>query len=170
MYCKRDFAFLLISSLLLPNLSVVNSNAETSELALGCNPLTSEEVQLLEENSKQSNVSVATNIPSAVDLSTSKYFPKIGSQGYIGSCASWATTYYQFTYEANKLNNITTTEDNSYSPRWTYNFVNSGYDNGSTVIENYEILKNQGAVKLSDYPYSSKPIQEHATKSDYSYE
>lgn len=52
-------------------------------------------------------------LPSRCDLSTSKYFPPIGDQGNIGSCVSWATTYYQFTYMANKLNDIETTSSNA---------------------------------------------------------
>ena len=61
----------------------------------------------------------ATNsntLPSRVDLSVSEFFPEIGNQGGIGSCLSWASTYYQFTYEAHKLNNIVTTNSNAYSP------------------------------------------------------
>lgn len=92
--------------------------------------------------------------PTSVDLSTSVYFPPIGYQGAYGSCSAFSTTYYQFTYEANKLNNIVTTSDNAYSPQWMYNMINGGADWGSSVADAYLVLKHQGALKQSTVPYS----------------
>lgn len=44
-----------------------------------------------------------TTIPSSFDISTNSatasFFPPIGDQGQMNSCAGWTTTYYQFTYE-----------------------------------------------------------------------
>lgn len=98
----------------------------------------------------------ATSLPSSVDLSTSPCFPPIGNQGSIGSCTAWASTYYQYSYEVNKLNNVTSTADRViYSPKWTYNNINSGVDNGSSYTNAYTLLKNQGAVTLNEFPYSS---------------
>ncbi len=91
----------------------------------------------------------------SIDLSTSDYFPEIGSQGGIGSCTAWASTYYQFTYEANKLNQIITTDNNTYSPTWTYNLINNGVDSGSSIYSAYDVLTRQGALKLVDCPYNS---------------
>lgn len=87
----------------------------------------------------------------ACDLSESIYFPLIGYQ-LGGSCTSWATTYYQFTYEANRLNNVNTKENNnlSYSPVWTYNFLNGGEDGGAFIYEAYNLLREHGALKLTD--------------------
>ncbi len=93
-----------------------------------------------------------TQLPEICDLSKSIYFPPIGNQAGTNSCVSWAATYYQFTYEANKLNNITTTEENAYSPRWTYNFVNKGKNNGTSFEATYSVLKEHGALTMSDYP------------------
>jgi C1A family cysteine protease len=101
----------------------------------------------------QSNSNVRTSFPSSVDLSQSSYFPPIGNQGSLGSCMSWASTYYQFTYEAHKLNNITTTYDNSYSPRWTFNFTNYGYNHGTNWESVYNVLALQGAVTMEEAPY-----------------
>lgn len=99
-----------------------------------------------------------TSVPTSCDLSTnsdSKYFPPIGYQGNIGSCNSWASTYYQFTYAANKLNNITTTAQNAYSPAWTHNFLNGGNPmSGSNCYQAYDILEHQGALKMSEMPYN----------------
>ena len=60
-----------------------------------------------ESNIEKDGVALRSGYPSKVDLSTSKYFPAIGSQGGVGSCTAFSTVYYQFTYEANKLNDIT---------------------------------------------------------------
>lgn len=93
-------------------------------------------------------------LPSSVDLSTSPYFPSIGDQGSYRSCVSWATTYYQFTYEAHKLNDIATTNTNAYSPRWTFNFTNHGCDSGTSYTDAYYVLRYQGAVSMDEYPYN----------------
>lgn len=100
-------------------------------------------------------VNSTTTLPSSVDLSTSPYFPPIGNQGSYGSCVPWATTYYQFTYESHKINNIITTYDNACSPRWTFNFINHGYDGGTSYNDAYDVLRYQGAVTMSEAPYNA---------------
>lgn len=108
------------------------------------------------ESDNQITPFATTSLPSSVDLSTSPCFPPIGNQGSIGSCTAWASTYYQYSYEVNKLNNVTSTADRViYSPKWTYNNINSGVDNGSSYTDAYTLLKNQGAVTLNEFPYSS---------------
>lgn len=62
-------------------------------------------------------------LPSFVDLSTSKYFPAIGNQGSLGSCATWATVYYQFTYEMNRMRGTAATPENTASPKFVYNLL-----------------------------------------------
>lgn len=96
----------------------------------------------------------AIQLPTSVDLSTSPYFPEIGDQGSLGSCVSWATTYYQFTYEAHKLNNIITTSENTYSPTWTFNLTNGGNNAASLYTDAYNVLINQGALTMDDMPYN----------------
>ncbi len=100
------------------------------------------------------------------DLSDSIYFPSIGKQKG-GSCVSWATTYYQFTYEANKLNNINIKENNdlAYSPVWTFNFLNQGVNSGSTLYKAYDFLKEHGALKIADCGYDA-PLYSWSTKTD----
>ncbi|MBQ9982521.1 MAG: hypothetical protein IJP18_08135 [Oscillospiraceae bacterium] len=96
-----------------------------------------------------------SQLPSSVDLSTSIYFPPIGDQGQYGSCVAWASTYYQFTYEMNKLNGIPTTRDNSYSPSWTWNYLNEGQNIGTWYGDAYKVLKYFGAEKFSEMPYDA---------------
>ena len=96
---------------------------------------------------------ILRSMPSSFDISTHSAFPPIGNQGNIKSCASWATTYYTYTYMVHKAKNITTTYNNSYSPRWTYNLINGGLDSGSNIVDNMRVLQYQGALNISQYPY-----------------
>ena len=98
----------------------------------------------------------AQAVPKSVDNSTSKYFPKIGDQGSIGACVVFATVYYQFTYTMNKQRDVATTDDNIFSVKWNYNFVNSGRDVGSTAFENYNLIKQHGCPFEKSYPYDGK--------------
>ncbi len=95
----------------------------------------------------------STSLPSSVDLSESVYFPVIGDQGEIESCTAWASTYYQFTYEANKYNGIETTPENTYSPAWTYNLIDSGTNTGKNITNAYAVLMRHGALRMKDFPY-----------------
>ncbi|MDE5583814.1 MAG: cellulose binding domain-containing protein [Ruminococcus sp.] len=132
-----------------------------SKHGTGALPMTSEEwekyVNNINYNTTEKGLpilyeNISKQLPESCDLSKSIYFPPIGNQEWTNSCVSWAATYYQFTYEANKLNNITTTEKNAYSPRWTYNFINNGKNNGTSFEATYDVLKEHGALTMSDYP------------------
>jgi hypothetical protein len=99
---------------------------------------------------------VPRTLPTSVDNSNSIYFPPtIGYQGNINSCAAWATTYYQFTYEVNRLRGIQTNNSNTYSPTWTYNYINGGNNQFTHIGDAYQILQYHGAMKLADLPYDS---------------
>ena len=153
----------LIMCMSLCNLLPVEAeeSASISSYSTGVIPETAEEYAQhcgaeiidLSVESEIATASVST-LPSRVDLSTDPAFPPIGAQGKIGSCVAWATTYYQFTYQANKLRNIASdSAENIYSPTWTYNYTNAGRDGGSMIGYAHEVLKKQGAMKLSDLPY-----------------
>lgn len=92
-------------------------------------------------------------LPSSVDLSESESFPCVRSQGQIGSCTTWATTYYQFGYQVAAMNSWDAKNDaiKQFSPKWTYNFINRGENKGSSFYDAYELLKSQGAVRYSEF-------------------
>jgi hypothetical protein len=92
--------------------------------------------------SQNSTYPTSTSLPSRVDLSESPCFPPIGNQGGIGSCTAWATTYYQYSFAVNKLNNVQNTSDRVlYSPAWTYNLRNAGNVNyGIGFTDAYNVL------------------------------
>ena len=87
------------------------------------------------------------------DNSKNKYFPAIGNQGSIGSCASWAMTYTQATYALNRARDIDSSDTaNVYSPMWTYNMTNQGAHNGTTLVDVCTVLTDIGAVSIEDVP------------------
>ena len=96
------------------------------------------------------------DLPSQIDLSTSKYFPAIGNQGSLGSCATWATVYYQFTYEMNRMRGTTATPENTAAPNFVYNLLSQKDASGTSAEENYAVLKTQGVPPITLVPYNDK--------------
>ncbi len=108
-----------------------------------------------EYNSIRNNI-YTRDLQSSVDLSNNPLFPPIGNQGWVGSCCSWASTYYQFGFQvANMSCNLDWLNimDNSkrFSPKFVYNQVNDGENNGSSFRKNYNVLKKRGAVRFSEF-------------------
>lgn len=95
-------------------------------------------------------------LPEKIDMSADKYFPPINSQ-MGNSCVAWATTYYQFTYEVARMNNWDAKNDYSkvFSPKFVWNHINGGIDQGSIRNDCYRILENYGAVTWEDFPQTN---------------
>ncbi|UOF01991.1 C1 family peptidase [Bdellovibrio reynosensis] len=99
----------------------------------------------------------AVTTPAQVDNSNHPAFPPIGNQGSIGSCVAWATTYYMMSHEVcltlgcNNKNYA----QRIYSPKWTYNMINGGVDNGSYFSDAFSVLEKHGAATQTDFPYDS---------------
>lgn len=96
-------------------------------------------------------------IPAQVDNSTLSAFPKVGNQGSQNSCVAWATTYYQMSHEVCLALGCDNKNLNTkvYSPRWTYNMINSGVNSGSYFSDAFALQANHGASLLSQLPYSA---------------
>lgn len=121
-------------------------------------------------NEKEFAMYGASSLPSKVDNSANKYFPPIASQGGIGSCASWATAYYTLSYTYNKSRDRTATYENSFSPRFLFNFSNNNMSQGGTpFIYLADFLKKIGCVTNEEFPYNGDysiwPTNEEAYKS-----
>ncbi len=100
----------------------------------------------------------AALLPTWVDNSTAPYFPPVRSQGSLGSCVAWAATYYQFTYETNLARGRTASGgDNTviFSPKWTYNMINGGANNGAYFSSAFDLELKNGAASWSEFPYDS---------------
>ncbi len=87
----------------------------------------------------------AQNYVSAVDNSKSKYFPKIGNQGGVGSCVAWSCVYYQFTNAVNKALDREATDDATFQPMFIYNMYNGC--NKPRFLEN--LLYSTGCAPVS---------------------
>jgi hypothetical protein len=94
----------------------------------------------------------------SVDNSTLPAFPPIGNQGSLNSCTAWASTYYMTTFMTgmargcnNKGGSYTST---TFSPKWTYNMINGGGNNGTSYGNAFKLLLLNGAASLADVPYS----------------
>ena len=111
----------------------------------------------------------AASLPAQVDLSQTPFFPPIGDQMQVGSCYAWAAAYYQFTYEANKLNNITSNAANAYSPAFVNNILSGGEDVGGVNVEVYDLLSKQGCLHMADAPYRSTTGASYVTAENYDY-
>jgi len=102
---------------------------------------------------------LAGDLPVSVDNSLLRYFPPIRSQGSLGACVPFATTYTQLSYMTAFQRNLDirsgSDNTNKYSPKWTYNMVNGGSDNGSSFTSSYFLLEKHGAATWAEFPYDS---------------
>ncbi len=93
-------------------------------------------------------------LPDSLDLSN--LMPPVGSQGTQGSCASWATSYYLGSFLKNVENDsIIDTDAEILSPSFAFNQIKEGSGNcyGSSIRENYELMKNLGTLSIDQFPY-----------------
>lgn len=150
---------ILFSIFMLCNHAMAEGNSVPGTLYQFSNPPGYGAVQ---DNNIKSNVYNApsgrptSDLPSSVDLSDDIWFPKIRTQ-IGGSCVAWSTTYYQFTYQAARLNNWNAkTDDNKvFSPKYVWNYLNGGKDTGVSAASCYNILSRQGCLRWSEFPQTS---------------
>ncbi|MBM4149630.1 MAG: hypothetical protein FJ224_11420 [Lentisphaerae bacterium] len=103
------------------------------------------------------------SLPAAVDNSTLSAFPQIGNQGQLGSCAAFSTTYYQLTYTlALQRGWNAKTGGTAYhmSPKWTYNMLNGGYDDGVSRDGCLLMGIQNGCATWAEVPYSTSKTPE----------
>lgn len=96
-------------------------------------------------------------LPSHVDNSSLPSFPPIGDQGQEGCCVAFGSTYYQATHEVGLVNgtNNKASSNGILSPKWTYNMINGGGDNGSYPPQAFDLLSKNGAVSITKLPYKA---------------
>jgi hypothetical protein len=105
------------------------------------------------------DMGLAADLPVNVDNSLLRYFPPIRDQGALGACVSFATTYTQLSYMTAFQRDLDIRDPgdntNKYSPKWTYNMVNGGGDQGSTFTDCYDLLEKHGAATWAEFPYDA---------------
>ncbi len=99
----------------------------------------------------------SASLPSSVDNSKLPSFPPVGNQGSLGSCVGWATTYYSGTQELGLINGYNNKSSSAHilSPKWTYNLLNGGNDGGTYINAGYDLLTQNGAATIAQFPYDN---------------
>lgn len=98
-----------------------------------------------------------TQTSGSADNSALDSFPPIRDQDSQGSCAAFSTTYYQMTHMtalARGWNAKTGGDAVRFSPKWTYNMMNGGSDNGTFIDENLSMLRDHGCATWAEFPYT----------------
>ncbi|MCK4969688.1 MAG: C1 family peptidase, partial [Thermoplasmata archaeon] len=103
-------------------------------------------------------VSLSSSLPSSVDLSASPYFPAIGNQGGLNSCAVWAMGYYTTGFIHARANGwdeayLGTNTSQLMSPAFLYNVEAAGTDTGTTTLQIAKIAANTGQSTWATMPY-----------------
>jgi hypothetical protein len=97
--------------------------------------------------------------PSAVDNSAEPWFPVVGNQSPFGSCASFSTVYYTMTSQVARLRGWSPKTDNNpahvFSPRFIFNLINGGGNNGAYHKIPYEYMIAIGCATYADFPYNT---------------
>jgi len=97
-------------------------------------------------------------LPSSASLE--KYCPTPGSQGLYGTCVGWATAYGARTIIYAIQHNLTKKQIDAitFSPSFIYNQIKSPGDdncqNGSSIKDALELMRDKGVVKLTDFEYN----------------
>lgn len=97
-----------------------------------------------------------SRLPSAVDNSTLPAFPPLFDQGELESCTAVVSTYYQLTHAIGLRrgwDQARLSDENRFSPAWTYNLTNHGANIGVGLSRAYRALAEHGAVTLDALPY-----------------
>ncbi len=84
-----------------------------------------------------------------------KYFPPVGSQS-MNDCTAWAVSAAKGCLEAMDQNWDPTRPQTMFSPAFIYPQINSGKDEGSSLVAAALLLENLGAATLKTTPYRPK--------------
>lgn len=111
----------------------------------------------ISSNEAEQMIPFQATLPSSVNNSLLPSFPPIGDQGRIGSCVAWGSTYYQAAHEIGLLNGINNQKGGKglLSPKWTYDLLNNGTDQGLSVLSAYQLLTVHGAPSFQSFPYDT---------------
>ncbi|MFH0802750.1 MAG: IPT/TIG domain-containing protein, partial [bacterium] len=95
---------------------------------------------------------------SVVDNSTTGWLPPVKSQNPLGSCSSFSTAYYCKTYQEAREHNwtdLTTNTAHQFSPKFVYNQINRGIDEGSNPLPAMQLIVDKGCATWESLPYDS---------------
>src|SRR6056297_1339045 len=97
------------------------------------------------------DLAISDNLPETFDLS--EFLPPVGNQGELGSCTSWATSYYMKSFQEKIESGLPYSEANLLSPSYTYNQLTSDDCGGTSIAETLALIEEQGVAALEIFPY-----------------
>ena len=103
------------------------------------------------------DLAISDNLPESFDLS--EFLPPVGNQGDLGSCASWATSYYMKSFQEKIESGLPYSEANLLSPSYTYNQLTSEDCGGTSIQETLSLIEEQGVAALEIFPYTENECE-----------
>ncbi len=141
------------------------ATATTDPRATGVRELSDEELAAYHERMyvPDSGLQLMSALPSRhlnID-----HLPVVRSQGGLGSCAAFATTYYYKTYQEARENNWLRPDPVTHpgriaSPMWTYNLLPRGASGGVSSYDSLALFVDRGVATWEDMPYSPEGCTE----------
>ena len=96
-----------------------------------------------------------SDLPSSASLK--QYAPTPGNQGLYATCAGWSTAYGGRTIleAVGKDWTQAKIDSNTFSPSFVYNQIrrSTGCNEGTSLVDALDVLKNEGGEKLNDFKY-----------------
>ena len=126
------------------------STSGTHSYTLGLAEETPEE-KAIGESLLTSSANGGNELPAQFD--NASMYPPPGDQGSMRSCASWAAVYALKSYQERAQRQWGYSAKTLFSPLYTYNQLNDGKNQGTTIQKTMAILVEQGACTLEDFPY-----------------
>ncbi|SKB81705.1 Papain family cysteine protease [Salegentibacter holothuriorum] len=107
---------------------------------------------ILDSENLLEDLSIPNTLPETFDLS--KFLPPVGNQGDLGSCTSWATSYYMKSFQEKIESGLPYSEATIFSPSYTYNQLTSNDCGGTSIQETLALIEEQGVAALELFPYT----------------
>ncbi|MBZ9731288.1 C1 family peptidase [Salegentibacter sp. JZCK2] len=100
---------------------------------------------------------VPDTLPAAFDLSEN--LPPVGDQGELGSCTSWAITYYMKSFQEKIETGLPYSEATIFSPSYTYNQLTTDECGSTSITETLALIEEQGVAALELFPYTENECE-----------
>ncbi len=135
-------------------LEAVDTETDDASQAEALSDGTTEVLSATATNADASSEIVMADLTS-IDNSQLLAAPPILSQGQEASCVAFASTYYAMSHEHCLVRGCDNKNSSAtrFSPRWTYNMINGGVDNGSSLTNAFALMAKHGAASLPELPY-----------------
>jgi len=143
-------ATLLISLFALPGLNPAQAGLNRAGDLLYRDPRTSN--WLIQDRI----VPPATPSGARLSVDLSSQMPPVGNQLTQGSCVAWSVGYYHKTHQEWLEHGWDVSQTaHQVSPAYIYNQINGGVDSGAYFEDAQQLLCEQGACSMQDFPYNT---------------